>query len=313
MKTRLNRVLTPIKIIAFLLSISNTSLAQFDSTIWSNYYSNHSVSSRDNVLSVNLRENNKILITGRVENDFSNFDISNILLNDNLDLVWKNNYSTDEAEISYDQPTDVVYDSTGNIYVAGFRNRYFTSNVIDRYPVFYKLDKNGKKVWCYLFEDFAVNEYEFSAIFLDIECDKLGNCYLLADGWQPGLSTNGRTFIMKFDQDGQKLWCKRTLLYDVRKLVVDSNQDIFIINGDDEDQNSETIIQKYSGSGELISEHRYPNLYFTHIDAKIDKKNTLWIFSHIETRGSINKIAKDILISHYDSDGALLGQKIYNS
>ena len=314
MRKRLNRMRLHIRILIILLLMMPELLAQFDSTIWYNYYSNHSVSSRDNFKKACLINNGtSILINGRTESDFSNFDISTFVVNKNLDTAWRNNYSTSGNDISDNNPSDVSCDSAGNIYIAGFKTKYVSSIIYYLYPVLYKLDSTGKFLWSYLFDDFSGYDLDFEAYSLDIECDDLGNCYLLAEGWQPGLTPAARTFIIKFNQEGDIIWCKKSLLYSAEKLIVDNDQNIFIINNGDEDQNKKTIIQKYNKSGDLISEQRYYNYYVDLIEAKTDKNNSLWTFSNFSYGGLGDTRTCDILISHYDSEGILIGQKIYDS
>jgi hypothetical protein len=281
-------------------------IAQFDHIKWANNYANHSVTSRDNVFDSKMINKESLIITGRTENDFTNFDITTYKINSNIDLLWKQSFSSSEIDISDDHPTDMTIDSSGNVFISGYSFHYPYSAS----PVLFKCNSNGNLSWSTSFKDFEGSTIEINSF--DIEADKSGNCYMLADAHVYGSTTNARTYIFKFDPNGEILWYRKTALYMPDKIIVDNNQDIFVINDRDESQSFKTTIQKYGKNGDLISEHRYyiPTVVFR--DAKIDKENNLWTFSDFNYGAIAGHVTYDIIICKFDQEGNLIKQKVYD-
>lgn len=295
-----------ILLLTLLFFKTSSVIAQFDSLKWANYYSNHSVSSRDNLTAAQFFNKESLIMTCNTENDFTNFDISTIKLNINGEQLWNQTFSSIGTHNSNDFTRDMTIDSSGNVFVVASSN-YFSNY---KTPTIIKYDLGGNLLWSIPIKDYKGSDFEFG--FCDIETDKLGNCYFLADAVLPGYS-QPTTFLMKFDKGGTCLWIQTSFLYNPGKVIIDKNQDVFTVNYSDEQQNKKTIIQKYSKTGDLLSEHRYYNYYVDLIEAKIDFENNLWIFSNFSISSLADKKTVSILVSKYDTMGILIKQIIYDS
>lgn len=294
-------------ILVTLLYLKSGSLfAQLDSLKWINSYANHSVVSRDNFSFAEMLNKESLVISGTTENDFTNYDANAMLLGNDVNTIWEKRYSSEGNWLGYDIVKGMTIDSSGNVFITGIS--WKGGNDLD--PFLIKRDQDGNLLWEYFFRNIDGIDPELS--FFDIETDENGNCFMLA-----GVNTysvTDRTLIFKFDKDGNINWYKKSGLNQQEKIMVDENQDVFVICYRDETYTRNTIIQKYSNDGNLLFEQRYPGIGESDlIDAKIDRDKNLWMFSDYSDSYFFLDSNWNVSISKFDPSGNLIKGLTYDT
>jgi len=119
--------------------------------------------------------------------------------------LWVKQYGTEK----FDSANDVVLDSEGNIYIAGYTDGSLDgTTVADSSDVFImKLDNNGDQLWIRQYGSPKGHEIADA-----IDIDAAGNLYVVGDssGNIDGLTSKGQhdIFIFKLDSDGNKIWSR---------------------------------------------------------------------------------------------------------
>lgn len=293
---------TALTISCLLIIIPSIVDAQFDSLIWINQYSNHSVTSRDKLFDVRLAGKEYLVLAGVTENDYTNFDINTITLENNLDLRWEESYSGTAGYLSNDQLRDMTVDSSGSILIAASSNDLL------------KRSYGGTLAWSKPFG--TIEGTSFLVNFADIETDTAGNCYLLF-GCMVEYSSTGendtKTVLVKYDKEGNMLWYRKSDICYPRKLIIDEKQDVVAVNQGDENWGRVTVLRKYRKNGDLLYDRRYPQTSIEIVDGKLDNESNLWLFSNHSLTDLANPSSSNVLISKYDSLGTELGWLIWDS
>ena len=286
----------------FLGTIPSEADAQFDSLAWINRYQNHSVTSRDKVFDAILVNNERIVLTGVTENDYTNFDIASFSLDNNLDLRWEESYSGLYDYLSDDRAMDMTVDSSGSVLIAAS-----SGLVLKRGP-------DGTLAWIKPFR--TIDGTSFLVNYADIEADTSGNCYLLFGGmveYSPTGENDTKTVLVKYDKGGNMLWYRKSDICYPRKLIVDEKQDILAVNQGDENWGRVVVLKKFRKTGDLVYDRRYPQNSIEIIDGMLDIESNLWLFSNHSLTDLANPSSSNLLISKYDSLGTMLDSLVWDS
>jgi len=231
----------------------------------------------------------------------------------NLLWVYNNDSTTDIME-------DMVMDNEGNIYYTGYRWAVATSewNLLT-----VKVNISGDEVWSSTYDGngFGLGWDYGMALTLDAE----GNVYTV--GYGAAVSYNGYDFeIVKYNNDGTQQWeanwhnpvdsdLSSNYFNEAYRVKVDDQGNLFVsgytFNGVDD----ELTLLKFNTDGNLLwtksydTKANWPEIWDNRNFMKIDANDNIYMAG--EVRDSTHGC--DILLLKYDSTGALLWSKAWNS
>ncbi len=152
-------------------------------------------------LHVAADDTGNIYLTSQIANREASSDIWLAKYNANGDLQWEQEISGRSSEHS----SGITLDLQGNVYLTGT-----TGGLNETYPAVSedgwvaKFAPNGQRLWL---QQFGTPEYESVE---DIAIDAQGNVYIpgrtLGSLGAPIQGTNGNTFVIKYDSNGNQVW-----------------------------------------------------------------------------------------------------------
>ena len=214
-----------------------------------------------------IDDDNNIFVTGFIETS-EGPDCLTVKYDNDGNIIWESSYDS-QGNRHWDYSLDIAIDLLGNTYITGW-----TEDVKENVLTI-KYDDDGNEEWVRVFD--ATTDYDRGK---HIIADYLNNIYVV------GLSLTD-IIVLKYDTNGNMLWNRR---YDGTghddddplDVVIDSANNLYITGRSKGDGTYfDSIILKYSPSGNLEDEYRYDGgggyTYETSYAIAIDSEDMIYV------------------------------------
>jgi uncharacterized delta-60 repeat protein len=154
-------------------------------------------SSVDVAIAIAVDRSCNVYVTGRRENAAPSSDYATLKYSTNGDSLWCARYNGPGNR--FDGARAIALDSSGNVYVTG---QSYGSGTNSDYTTI-KYSTNGDSLWCARYNGPGNSVDSANAITVD----NSGNVYVT--GYSIGLGTNSDYATIKYNANGDSLWCAR--------------------------------------------------------------------------------------------------------
>jgi uncharacterized delta-60 repeat protein len=211
---------------------------------------------------------------------------------------------------SWDQVSDSVVDSQGNVYVTGLSRNSTNADFAT-----IKYDSAGNEEWVARYNGPANNDDSAHALAVDA----LGNVYVTGASW--GVGTNSDYATIKYDSNGNELWVAR---YNgtgnagdgAYAVAVDASGFVYVAGqsqGSGTESDYATI--KYDRDGNQLWAARYNgpgNSYDFAMSMAVDPAGNVYVTGSSQPSGTGGNLYYDYATVKYDNNGNEVGTARYN-
>jgi len=188
-----------------------------------------------------------VYVTGRSGRYFNYRDYTTLKYDSLGNQLWVAYY--DGPRSMYDQPTDLVIDVEGNVYITGFSDGGVDSFNYDFATV--KYDPDGNQLWVARYDGPAGGEDEPWKLAVDAD----GNVYVT--GYSYGVGSGNDCATIKYDSLGNQLWVARyngpaNLSDGAADLVLDAAGNVYVTGSTqtgEGDYDRDCVTLKYNSLG----------------------------------------------------------------
>jgi hypothetical protein len=227
---------------------------------------------------------------------------------------WRDN-TIDFTMSGYQSAEDIVSDSNGNIYVAG----YVDTNYVFPRPkefdfkrnvIILKFSKYGKFLWA---RRWGGNDYEWAT---SVDVGLNGSIYV-AGCTQTFGAGGGDVLLLKYNKDGRLIWSKTwgtRYIEQAEAMELDSNENIFIAGH----ASGNSLILKFDKDGNLLWSKTWGGRYPIYAEAiALDSLGNAYVTGNTQSYavptlvGVPDEVQMDVFLLKYSKDGELLWRKTW--
>jgi len=232
--------------------------------------------------------------------------------------LWTKQWGTTQHE----EGNSVAVDSSGNIFITGFTYGELDGNTnAGEYDIFLtKFDNNGNKLWT---KQWGTTSYDKGN---SVAVDTSGNVFVTGNT-EDGLDGNtsagsGDIFLIKFDNNGNKLWTKQwgTTEYDKgNSVAIDSSGNVFVtghtssgLDGNTNAGSSDIFLTKFDNAGNKLFTKQWGTTEYDYGNSvAVDSSGNVFVTGHTGggLDGNTNAGNYDIFLTKFDNNGNKLWTK----
>ncbi|MBK9332688.1 MAG: SBBP repeat-containing protein [Ignavibacteria bacterium] len=295
----MKKLLISIKILIYLFIIVMSVMSMYSTNIkaqWTNLYNGAGdAEDRANYITVDSKKNT--YVTGSSKGIGSNYDYLTIKYDSNGVLKWSQRYNGPGNDM--DHPTDIEFDTSGNVYVTGYSLGIGT----DYDYATIKYNSNGVMQWTQRFNG-PDSLYDKAT---ELSIDNTGN--IIVTGYT-GISFQYDYMTIKYNSSGVEQWSKSyngtgNYVDYANYAVTDASGNVYVTGtsyGLDSEYDFLTI--KYNSSGTLLWSQRGNGTGNTYDEAKkvlVDNSGNVYVTGDSFGTGT----GSDYLTAKYNSAGVI--------
>jgi len=187
--------------------------------IWVSKFDAHG-NSNDIPKSMTIDISGNIVITGRSYTTDSGYDIATVKFDPSGEILWTANYAGEGT--SWDGPSRITHDITGNVYLTGQSNGNFIT---------IKYSPEGEELWTAIYDNPEHSNQATTGIVVDSD----GNVYITGkSGFESIFAPSEFSVVtIKYDTNGDELWnytfdFPNSLVQTPNNIQLDNNNNVIV-------------------------------------------------------------------------------------